>query len=112
MLVHITERYGQIPIYITENGACYDDNPDQGKVQDNKRIAYLSKHLTQLNRAMETGVLVKGYIAWSLLDNFEWADGYSRRFGLIHVDFNSLVRMPKDSFFWYEKVITNGWIEV
>lgn len=112
VLVHITDRYGPIPIYITENGACYDGNPVQGKVQDTKRIAYLSKHLTQLNRAIEAGVSVKGYFAWSLLDNFEWADGYSRRFGLIHVDFNTLKRTPKDSFFWYKKVIANRWMTI
>ncbi|ASA23102.1 hypothetical protein B9T62_21220 [Paenibacillus donghaensis] len=97
---------------MTENGACYDGEPSQGKVQDGKRIEYLSKHLTQLSRAMESGVQVKGYFAWSLLDNFEWADGYSRRFGLIHVDFNSLIRTPKDSFIWYKKVIANGWMEI
>lgn len=112
VLVHIKDRYGAIPIYITENGACYDGDPIQGKVEDAKRIAYLSKHLTQLSRAIEAGVPVKGYMAWSLMDNFEWADGYNRRFGLIHVDFLSLIRTPKDSFYWYKKVISNGWIEV
>lgn len=112
VLLHITNRYGQVPIYITENGACYNDEPVDGKVRDEKRIDYLRKHLLQLSRAIESGVPVKGYITWSLLDNFEWADGYGRRFGLIHVDFDTLIRTPKDSFFWYKKVIANGWLEV
>ncbi|GJM70775.1 beta-glucosidase [Paenibacillus macerans] len=112
VLVHITNRYGPVPIYITENGACYNDEPVEGRVKDEKRIEYLRKHLVQLSRAMESGVAVKGYMTWSLLDNFEWADGYSKRFGLIFVDFNTLIRTPKDSFFWYKKVIANGWMEV
>ncbi|WNS40735.1 GH1 family beta-glucosidase [Paenibacillus sp. MMS20-IR301] len=112
VLMHMKQRYGAVPIYITENGACYNDEKADGKVRDPKRIEYLRKHLLQLNRAMEDGVAVKGYMAWSLLDNFEWADGYSRRFGLIHVDFATLERTPKESFFWYKKVISNGWLEV
>lgn len=112
VLLHIKERYGPVPIYITENGACYDGDPAGGRLQDDNRTEYLRKHLLQLKRAMDDGVPVKGYMAWSLLDNFEWADGYSRRFGLIHVDFNTLKRTPKDSFYWYKKVIGNGWLEV
>ncbi|MNO19629.1 Beta-glucosidase [compost metagenome] len=112
VLVHITESYGTVPIYITENGACYNDICTEGQVHDPKRIEYLKKHLLQLSRVIESGVNLKGYIAWSLLDNFEWADGYSRRFGLIHVDYKSLIRTPKDSFYWYKKVIGNGWLEV
>lgn len=112
VLVHITEQYGSIPLYITENGACYNDEPAGGRVRDGKRIEYLQKHLIQLKRAMDSGVQVKGYITWSLMDNFEWAAGYSKRFGLIHVDYDTQVRTKKDSFYWYKKVIDNGWLEI
>lgn len=112
VLVHIKECYGSIPIYITENGACYNDEPAEGRVRDVKRVDYLRKHLIQLSRAIESGVDVKGYMTWSLMDNFEWAVGYSKRFGLIHVDYNTLARTKKDSFYWYKKVIGNGWLEI
>ncbi|MNB63326.1 Beta-glucosidase [compost metagenome] len=112
VLSYINERYGDIPIYITENGACYNDGPQGGLVADQKRIAYLHKHLLSLNRCLENGIPVKGYFAWSLMDNFEWAYGYSMRFGLIHVDYDTLVRTPKDSFYWYQNVIANNAVEV
>jgi beta-glucosidase len=112
VLQYITKRYGAIPMYITENGACYNDEPVNGRVQDTGRIEYLKKHITQVNRAIASGVNMKGYFTWSLLDNFEWAEGYTMRFGLVHVDYNSLVRTPKDSFYWYKKVIGNNWYEV
>jgi len=84
---------------VTENGACYDDPvaPD-GTVHDDDRVAYLRDHLTAARRALADGVNLRGYFVWSLLDNFEWAEGYSRRFGIIHVDFASLKRAPKTSF--------------
>ncbi|AHV96514.1 GH1 family beta-glucosidase [Paenibacillus sabinae] len=107
-LSYIGGRYGDIPIYITENGACYNDGPDRGIVADQKRIDYLYQHLLQLHRSIGSGIPVKGYFAWSLLDNFEWAFGYSMRFGLIHVDYDTLVRTPKDSYYWYQDVIETG----
>ena len=93
------DRYGNPEIYVTENGACYDDPvaPD-GTVHDDDRVAYLRDHLTAARRALADGVNLRGYFVWSLLDNFEWAEGYSRRFGIIHVDFKSLRRTPKTSF--------------
>ncbi|WP_025689406.1 GH1 family beta-glucosidase [Paenibacillus zanthoxyli] len=111
VLSYIQSRYGDIPIYITENGACYNDGPDNGIVADTKRINYLHKHLLQLHRCISNGIPVKGYFAWSLLDNFEWAYGYSMRFGLVHTDYATLVRTPKDSFYWYQDVIATGEVE-
>lgn len=108
VLHYIYARYGDIPIYITENGACYNDSPVNGEVQDEKRIQYMKKHLLQLNRCLESGLPIKGYYAWSLLDNFEWAEGYSKRFGLVHVDFDTLQRTPKNSYAWYKQLIADG----
>lgn len=112
VLTYIAGRYGDIPIYITENGACYNDEPADGRVKDDRRISYLQHHLAALSRAIESGVNIKGYFLWSLMDNFEWAEGYSKRFGIIHVDYRTLVRTKKDSYYWYKKVIANNWLEV
>lgn len=105
LLLYIKNRYGNIPLYITENGACYNDGPENGKVKDDKRIAYMRSHIANVNRAIQSGVNVKGYMAWSLLDNFEWAEGYDMRFGLVHVDFDTLIRTKKDSYYWYKELI-------
>lgn len=112
ILNYMTERYGKIPIYITENGACYNDEVENGKVHDDRRINYLKSHITQLSRCIESGVNLKGYLTWSLMDNFEWAHGYDMRFGIIHVDYNTLVRTKKDSYYWYKHVIERNWMEV
>lgn len=112
VLQFISSRYGNIPLYITENGACYNDEPHDGRVRDDRRIAYLRQHITQMHRAIASGVNLQGYFTWSLMDNFEWAEGYGMRFGLIHVDYNTLVRTPKDSYFWYKKIACNNWLEV
>lgn len=99
------ERY-QKPIIITENGlASMDWICEDGKVHDVMRIDFLSRYLHALERASQDGVDIHGYFAWSLLDNFEWAEGYEKRFGLIHVDFDTLKRTPKDSFYWYQNFI-------
>jgi beta-glucosidase len=92
-------------LYITENGAAYDDQKINGQVDDAQRISYLQRHLHQVWAAIEAGVPVKGYIAWSLMDNFEWARGYSRRFGLVHVDYETQERTFKRSADWYRQVI-------
>ena len=107
----VKDNYGDIPIYITENGAYYDHEEENGKYHDPKRILYLQKHLIQLNRAIESGVNVKGYFLWSLMDNFEWALGYTKPFGLVHVDFTTYKRTPKDSYHWYSQVIANNGLE-
>jgi beta-glucosidase len=99
------ERYG-LPLWITENGLSTRDQVFlDGKVHDPQRIDYMHRNLLELRRAMRDGARVEGYLAWSLLDNFEWADGYKQRFGMIYVDYQSLRRIPKDSFHWYKRVI-------
>lgn len=104
LLVGLRERYGTDlpPIHITENGCAYPDpvNAD-GQVTDTERIAFLDGHLRAVHDAIAEGVDVRGYFVWSLLDNFEWAEGYSQRFGLVHVDFDTQVRTPKASYRWY-----------
>jgi beta-glucosidase len=93
-------------IYITENGAAYPDTVDEhGQVDDPLRIAYIKGHLKSVSKAIEAGVPVKGYFAWSLMDNFEWAFGYAKRFGLIYVDFETQKRILKNSANWYKGVI-------
>lgn len=111
VLMRIKENYGDVPIYITENGSCYNDEPENGIVQDDGRISYLEQHLTALSRAIKSGVPVKGYITWSLLDNFEWAEGYTMRFGIVHVNYRTLKRTPKESYYWLKQTIANNWFE-
>ncbi|MDB4977079.1 MAG: bglA1 [Myxococcaceae bacterium] len=99
------ERYG-LPLWITENGLSTRDQVFlDGKVHDPQRIDYMHRNLLELRRAMHDGARVEGYLAWSLLDNFEWQDGYKQRFGMIYVDYQSLRRVPKDSYYWYQRVI-------
>jgi len=102
------ERY-QKPIYITENGlSCMDWVHEDGKVHDPQRIDFTGRYLKQVRRAIEDGVDIRGYFHWSILDNFEWAEGYRQRFGLIHVDYPTGKRIPKDSFDWYRGVIASN----
>jgi len=110
-LMWFKQRYGDIPLYITENGAAFYDPPvaEGDIVDDPLRVAYLRKHLRALHESIDAGVNVKGYYAWSLLDNLEWSLGFSKRFGLYHVDYTTQKRTPKASATFYAKVIeTNG----
>jgi beta-glucosidase len=107
-LTSLKDRYGDAlpPIHITENGAAYPDRVEaDGTVPDPDRIAYFDGHLRAVRAAMDAGVDVRAYYAWSLLDNFEWAEGFSKRFGLVHVDFGTLARTPKQSYGWYRDLI-------
>jgi beta-glucosidase len=105
-LIELRDRYGNPEIYITENGACFEDTIEaDGTVRDGARIDYLRSHLLAARSAQRRGVALRGYFVWSLLDNFEWAEGYSRRFGVIQVDFATLRRTPKASFHWLADVI-------
>ena len=110
LLMRLKNEYKVQNIYITENGCSYGDGPNsEGKINDKRRIEYYRSHLTELKRAIEDGAPCNGYFAWSLMDNFEWAQGFSQRFGLIWVDFETLERIPKDSYYWYKKYISaNG----
>lgn len=102
LLERVHADYRPAAIYLTENGATYDDVvADDGSVRDSDRLSYLSRHIAALHQAIERGVPVKGYFVWSLLDNFEWAEGYTRRFGLVHVDFATQQRRLKASGAWY-----------
>ncbi|MEU0965524.1 GH1 family beta-glucosidase [Streptomyces sp. NPDC005917] len=98
-----------LPLYITENGAAYEDKVDaDGRVHDPERIAYLRGHLEAVRRAVTDGADVRGYYLWSLMDNFEWAYGYAKRFGMVHVDYGTLERTPKSSARWYGEVARTG----
>ena len=101
LLTGFRERYADRlpPVVITENGCSYEG------VDDQDRIAYLDGHIRALHQAVEAGVDVRGYFVWSLVDNFEWAEGYARRFGLVHVDFETLARTPKASYAWYQELL-------
>jgi beta-glucosidase len=106
ILMRMKPITGSRPIEITENGAAYNNKPDaKGEVHDPKRIDYLKGHFNALSRAINDGVPVRAYHCWSLMDNFEWASGYSQRFGLTYVDFeNGQKRTIKESGYWYAKV--------
>ncbi|MDW8059894.1 MAG: GH1 family beta-glucosidase [Thermomicrobium sp.] len=108
LLLRLHREYAPSAIYITENGAAYADVLVDGRVQDDRRIAYLAAHFAAARRALAAGVPLAGYFVWSLLDNFEWAYGYSKRFGIVYVDFATLERIPKASYYWYREVIARN----
>lgn len=106
MLVRVQRDYGPPEIYVTENGAAFSDvRGHDGSVADPERQAYLAEYVDAARRAIAEGVPLRGYFAWSLLDNFEWAWGYWKRFGLVYVDYATLERVPKGSFYWYRDFI-------
>lgn len=107
-LIRLHDSYGNPNLYVTENGACYNDAlAANGTINDDERIAYLREHIAAARRALTAGVKLRGYFVWSLLDNFEWAEGYSRRFGVVFVDFKTLKRTPKASYQWLAGLIKN-----
>jgi beta-glucosidase len=109
-LAWVSRRYGNPPLYVTENGAAFFDPPvvEGEQLADPLRVDYLRKHLNAVADALAAGADVRGYFAWSLLDNFEWSLGYSKRFGIVHVDFETQKRTPKDSARFYAKVVASG----
>jgi beta-glucosidase len=112
LLNRINNDYDLPPIYITENGAAFPDALSaDGKIHDERRLDYLRQHITQVRLAMQDGVDVRGYFVWSLTDNFEWALGNTKRFGLIRVDYDTLKRTIKDSGEWYARVIAANQVE-
>lgn len=113
VLKWVHDTYGDTPIYITENGACCDDVLEaDGQVHDEHRVDYFRKHFVQCHRSIASGVPLRGYFAWSLLDNFEWAEGYSKRFGIVYTDYGTLKRYPKDSYAFIKSVIADGGLDV
>ena len=110
LLLWFKRTYGDLPVYITENGAAFFDPPvaEGGRVRDPLRIDYLHKHLSAIHDAIQAGVDVRGYMAWSLLDNLEWSLGYSKRFGIVHVNYGTQERTPKDSARWYSGIIASN----
>lgn len=105
LLRRIQSDYTKLPLYITENGAAFEDQVIDGKVEDSERIAFLRAHFDAALRFVEEGGNLKGYYVWSLLDNFEWSFGYSKRFGLVYVDYETQKRIPKASARWYQQLI-------
>jgi beta-glucosidase len=109
LLTRLHREYGVQCLYVTENGAAFDDVPGgDGRIDDRDRIAYLDRYLGAVARAIDEGVPVRGYFVWSLLDNFEWAEGYAARFGIVYVDYPTQERIPKASFRWYRDLIASG----
>ena len=112
-VLHLKENYGNPKLYLMENGCAMPDIPDEnGFVADWDRINFLRAHLHSLHAAMEEGANVHGYIAWSILDNFEWERGYSKRFGLVRVNYETLERIPKQSAYWYRDVIASNTVSI
>jgi len=106
LLTRVSNEYTKLPIVITENGmACHDYVNQLGQVHDADRIEYINQHLSACLDALDAGVNLAGYFVWSFMDNYEWALGYGRRFGVTWVDFDTQRRIPKDSFYWYQNVI-------
>jgi beta-glucosidase len=93
------------PIYITENGAAVDDHVVDGNVEDEQRCRYYQNHLSSVDQAIRKGVDIRGYFAWSLMDNFEWSEGYKMRFGIVYVDYKTQKRTPKRSALWFKEFL-------
>jgi beta-glucosidase len=109
VLRRIHREYGPAKLLITENGAAFEDEPGvDGFVQDDRRVSYLREHVAAAKRALDQGIPLAGYFAWSLLDNFEWAEGYAKRFGLVSVDFDTQARTPKASAHWFADLIARS----
>jgi len=106
LLLEIHQKYGDIDLYVTENGAAFQDHWDGGeRVNDSRRVEYLRSYIEGCAEAVEQGVPLRGYFVWSLLDNFEWAEGYSKRFGVVYIDYTSQRRIIKDSGYWYASLL-------
>ena len=107
-LAGVRQRYGALALYVMENGAAFDDPPvADGRVPDPRRCDYLRHSIAALHAALELGIDVRGYMVWSLLDNLEWAQGFALRFGIVHVDFETLQRTPKDSAWLYARIVAS-----
>jgi beta-glucosidase len=109
VLLELDRTYAPPEIVVTENGAAYPDSVDaDGRIRDVDRLEYLARHVAAASDALRAGVPLTGYFVWSLLDNYEWSFGYTRRFGLVHVDFGTQHRTLKDSAGWYQRLAARG----
>ncbi len=109
VLVRVRDEYAPARIHVTENGAAFADAPPpEGPVADPRRVAYLRAHVEAVRRAIAEGVPVRGYFAWSFMDNFEWGEGLAKRFGLVHVDYATQRRTPRESAYWYRDLVARG----
>jgi beta-glucosidase len=108
LLVGLHRQYRPPAIYITENGAAFADQVEDGAVHDAHRVDYLKEHFVAARRAISDGVPLRGYFVWSLMDNFEWAHGYTKRFGIVYVDYENQSRVLKDSASYFKRVIENN----
>lgn len=109
ILARVTVDYAPRKIYVTESGCAFSDGPDdEGRITDTRRVHFLRDHLLAARRAMEDGVPLAGYFAWSLLDNFEWGHGFAKRFGIFWTDYETQQRLAKDSAYWYRRTISDG----
>ncbi|MES2581552.1 MAG: GH1 family beta-glucosidase [Pseudomonadota bacterium] len=106
LLVRMHRDYPVPPLYVTENGGAFKDVLESGRVRDDGRTRYIQRHIAAVAEAMRQGVRMEGYMVWSLMDNFEWASGYEKRFGIVHVDYDTQVRTLKDSARWYRDFLT------
>ncbi len=106
LLVRLHTDYRVPPMYVTENGGAFNDTVQDGRVHDVDRLEYVARHIEAVAQAMRRGVRMEGYMVWSLLDNFEWASGYAKRFGIVHVDFQTQKRTLKDSAIWYADMLS------
>ena len=108
-IMDLKNNYGNPNIYLTENGAAYPDKIDEnGEINDDDRIDYFKKYLNAVHKAINDGAKVKSYFAWTFMDNFEWALGFEKRFGIVHVDFKTLKRTPKKSYFFFKDLVENN----
>jgi beta-glucosidase len=105
LLLRLKRDYAVPPLYVTENGGAFKDSLENGKVHDQDRTDYIAQHIQAVADAMNQGVKMEGYMVWSLLDNFEWASGYAKRFGIVHVDYTTQKRTLKDSALWYQNFL-------
>ena len=105
-IMDLKNNYGNPDIYLTENGAAYPDLIEKnGEINDTDRIDYFKKYLRTVKKAIDNGAKVKSYFAWTFMDNFEWALGFEKRFGIVHVDFKTLKRTPKKSYYFFKKLV-------
>ena len=112
MILRISHDYPKMPIYVTENGASYGEKPDaDGKVRDHRRIRFLRGYIGEMGRAIEKGADVRGYFLWTFTDNFEWAEGFQQRFGIVYCDFETQQRIVKESGHWYSQLARTNMLD-